>query len=394
MRIRRYLLLAACAALALGAVSITTAQYGLVDNYETAPANTTLYGGGGGWFQGGSIGGGAGEVAGEGVGGSVGVDGGVGGDLAGGFYGYANDTGGVDTTVSFAGMSTTGVTISMRDNQNDGDEFGIRAETGGFANSTTWNFTNSSTNYETHSFLWTDPPSGVQGAGVSPENVTSLVWVGVGFNGVLAGDANFDLDNVGFIGDNSPNTGAVEDYEAYGLGPASPSPNNYGGGTAAFEYSGGGGASIGTADVVDTGGNQAYQVAITDTQTPVRGGVLIDLVPVAGNVDVSAYQSVEFDISSVDADDTFTLQIETVDSPGAPTYWSTPITPPASTVTYRVAFNSLTGGPGAAFDPTLVNRISLVHASEGSANNSFNITIDNVGFSALVPVELSVLEAD
>ncbi len=393
---------ALAAALCLGLAAAATAQYGLIDSFETAPVASNLYGGGAGFFSGGAGGGGAGELGGIGVGGSAGIDGGAGGDFAGGlFYGYANSLPGVDTTVSFAGMSTTGVALDFLDRNGggagslDGDLFGIRVESGGFSNSTTWNFSASLYNtYQTQSFLFTHPPSSVQGAGMNPASITNVVFVGVGFNGGTAGDATFRFDNLRFIGDNSPSTGDVEDYEAYALGPSSPGPNSYGGTSAAFQY----GGTIAAQEVVDLGGNRAFRVAVTDTQSPARGGLTVGCLPVAGTVDVSAFVSLKMEVrvAAADVGDQFSVQLETADSPGAPTFWHATITPTATLSTVAIPFSSLVGGPGVSFDPALLRQISVVATAEtGTPNNAFDITIDNVRFSTdTVPAELSVFSAN
>lgn len=378
------------------AAGMVQAQYGLIDNYEgvhpdTYPNAVNLYGGANGFFDSGGVGGGggAGELAGSGVAGSTGIDGGAGGDFAAGlFYGYFHlIPGGVDLTQTAAGMSASGVAIDFQDRENDGDRFAIRLESGGFSNSTAWYFTNSSLNtYETHTFLFTDPPDDVQGAGVNLSNVTGVIFAGVGFNGGTVGSATFNFDNLRFTGTRRPNTGDVENFNTYPAGPTAGNqvnPNTYGGQTQVFTY--GAGSLLSSPEIVDAGGgNRHLRLAVTGlgASGTVEGGVYSRLLPRAGSIDLTLFESLSIDLAVAPADvgDQFAVRIETADAPDPFMFWSSaPIAPTASLTTYTIPFASLTGGPGASFDPTLAHTVTVVQTSD-SGNGQFTLSLDNIVF--------------
>lgn len=375
----------------LAPLAIQAQYYGIIDNFQGAgryPATVNLTSKDGstvnsGFFSGGGAGGGAGETADIGPLGTGDKALGGGGAIQGGFIGYSfglNTSAApinIDLTAVQNGRQNTGFTIDLQNTVADSDTYGIRLESGGFADSKLFTINPaSSTAWATYTFnLATD---GVVSGNYNPANITQIVFLPLSDG--TSGNHDWRIDNMGFTGNYAPTSGLVENFQGFtaqtlGAGIVTlPAANNFGGASEAFAYGGGAVTSI---QLVDLGGGD---IAGRWTFTTNEGGIVFDLGSPGAQTDLTSLGFLEIDLAVSEAGDQVDVLVEDINAPEfADRCFVTPaVTTTPTKFVYNLSSSFTCGAQG--LNKTKVHRVSILPKT--TQGNGITITVNNIRFAA------------
>ncbi len=360
--------------------------YGVIDNYsgisERYPALVNLTSKNGvtintNFFFGGGAGGGGGENPDTGPLGVGDKSFTMGGAIQGGFIGlfsnFQDGSATIDFTAVSKGRSNTGVTVDFKDNQNDGDVYALRLESGGFDRSRTYTITPTDTNWNTYAFNFTDGVLNESGGAFDPTALTNIVVLPITEVG-----GNFDcrVDNLGFISNLVPTDGFIEDFEGYtpgnlgaGIGPLA-NLNQFDGVIETFAF---GSGAVTDSNVVDVGGDTAVDWTFSTTE----GGIVFDLGDPGAQVDISAFDALEISLAVGEAGDAVAVLVEDINAVGFGDRCSNSPAVTTTLQTFQIPLASFACGPQGLTNDA-VHRVTVVPTADQS--NGITITVGHVAF--------------